>query len=115
MIVRYNPPSPILRLALARKWFLLVAKGEKRFELRDDKPYWEQRFYRFMKGGGVAEFALGYPARGDKKRRHRRRIESIHRRTEAEILKMPAAVQEAWEFIGKPARVFYIALGEEVK
>jgi len=33
-----------LHLTLKRKWFDLIASGEKKEEYREIKPYWEQRF-----------------------------------------------------------------------
>ena len=33
----------ILHLTLKRKWFDLIASGEKGYELREDKPYWRAR------------------------------------------------------------------------
>lgn len=35
--------TKILYLTLKRKWFDLIAKGEKRIEYREVKPYWTQR------------------------------------------------------------------------
>ena len=34
----------ILHLTLLRKWFDLIASGEKTKEFRDIKPYWTTRF-----------------------------------------------------------------------
>jgi len=34
----------ILKLTLKKKWFDLIAKGEKKEEYRDIKPYWNSRF-----------------------------------------------------------------------
>lgn len=33
----------ILRLTLKKKWFDLIASGEKGYELREDKPFWQAR------------------------------------------------------------------------
>ncbi|MCP5019741.1 MAG: ASCH domain-containing protein [Ketobacter sp.] len=33
----------ILHLTLKRKWFDLIASGEKRYEYREDKQYWRTR------------------------------------------------------------------------
>ena len=33
----------ILHLTLKKKWFDLIAAGEKKFEYREDKPYWQKR------------------------------------------------------------------------
>ena len=36
----------ILHLTLKRKWFDLIAKGEKKEEYRLAKPYWYQRLFQ---------------------------------------------------------------------
>jgi hypothetical protein len=33
----------ILHLTLKKKWFDLIASGEKKIEYREDKPYWQKR------------------------------------------------------------------------
>ena len=33
----------MLNLALQKKWFDLIAAGDKKFEFREDNPYWSQR------------------------------------------------------------------------
>jgi len=33
----------ILHLTLKKKWFDLIASGEKKTEYREQKPYWEKR------------------------------------------------------------------------
>ena len=33
----------ILHLSIHKKWFDLIASGEKKHEYRDDKPYWQKR------------------------------------------------------------------------
>ena len=56
----------ILSLVLKKKWYELIAAGEKKEEYRDVKPYWTKRIYRwaddFNTCGAlpVVEFALGY-------------------------------------------------------
>lgn len=34
----------ILHLTLKKKWFDMIASGEKKEEYREIKPYWEKRF-----------------------------------------------------------------------
>ena len=36
-------PMNILHLTLKKKWFDLIASGEKQHEFRECKPYWEKR------------------------------------------------------------------------
>lgn len=36
----------ILHLTLKKKWFDLIASGEKRHEYRECKPYWEKRLIK---------------------------------------------------------------------
>lgn len=38
-------PVCILHLTLKKKWFDLIASGEKIFEYREVKEYWTKRFY----------------------------------------------------------------------
>jgi len=33
----------ILHLTLKKKWFDLIASGDKKYEYRQDKPYWQAR------------------------------------------------------------------------
>lgn len=35
----------ILHLTLKKKWFDLIASGEKKIEYREIKPYWTKRLY----------------------------------------------------------------------
>jgi hypothetical protein len=44
----------ILHLTLKKKWFKLIASGEKKREYRQRKPYWEKRF--LDKNGFAIEF-----------------------------------------------------------
>lgn len=37
--------SKILHLTLKKKWFDLILSGEKKFEYREIKPYWEKRLF----------------------------------------------------------------------
>ena len=37
-----------LHLTLKKKWFDMIASGEKKEEYREIKPYWEKRFYHCM-------------------------------------------------------------------
>ena len=43
----------ILHLTLNKKWFDLIASGEKKIEYREGKPYWEKRLF---KNNGLAQF-----------------------------------------------------------
>jgi hypothetical protein len=36
----------VLHLTLKKKWFDMVASGEKKEEYRQDKPYWKARFVK---------------------------------------------------------------------
>lgn len=36
----------ILHLTLKKKWFDLIASGEKKYEYREIKPYWIARFFK---------------------------------------------------------------------
>jgi hypothetical protein len=38
----------ILHLTLTKKWFDLIASGEKKEEYREIKPYWNRRFFDFV-------------------------------------------------------------------
>lgn len=55
----------ILRLVLKRKWYDMIASGEKREEYRDEKSYWNKRISRWFNLGmarvhHVVAFSLGY-------------------------------------------------------
>ena len=56
----------ILPLVLKRKWYDLIASGEKREEYRDATEYWETRIYNWGDQAmlcakeAVVEFRLGY-------------------------------------------------------
>ena len=39
-----------LHLTLEKKWFDLIANGEKRLEYREDKPYWRSRLVENGRG-----------------------------------------------------------------
>ena len=47
----------ILRLTLKKKWFDMIASGEKKEEYREIKPYW---ISRLNKEFDVVEFRNGY-------------------------------------------------------
>jgi hypothetical protein len=40
----------VLHLTLKKKWFDMIASGEKKEEYRAIKPYWNRRFYRCLAG-----------------------------------------------------------------
>lgn len=48
----------VLHLTLRKKWFDMIASGEKTEEYREIKPYWEKRF--FSKGYDLVHFRNGY-------------------------------------------------------
>lgn len=50
----------ILHLTLMRKWFDMIANGEKRDEYREIKPYWTRRFADLSKGYDCIKFRNGY-------------------------------------------------------
>ncbi len=61
--------APILHLNLKKRWFNMVASGEKQEEYREIKPYWQKYFvHGLIKIGGICYspanviicFSLGY-------------------------------------------------------
>jgi hypothetical protein len=53
----------ILHLTLKRKWFDLIASGQKKYEYRQDKPYWQTRLVKddgFGKEFDIVRFKNGY-------------------------------------------------------
>ena len=57
----------ILHLTLKKKWFDMIASGEKKEEYREMKPYWQARlvkdgywFSQAVKDFDVIRFRLGY-------------------------------------------------------
>ena len=53
----------ILHLTLYKKWFDLIASGEKTEEYREDKPYWQKRLLEpdgFPKMFDAVNFRNGY-------------------------------------------------------
>lgn len=46
-----------LKLVLKRKWYDMIASGEKREEYREIKPYWQKRFKQRY---DTVTFYLGY-------------------------------------------------------
>lgn len=50
----------VLHLVLKRKWYDMIASGEKIEEYRDIKPYWSKRLF---KGFTHVRFNLGYTNR----------------------------------------------------
>lgn len=48
----------VLHLTLKKKWFDMIASGEKKEEYREIKPYWQKRFAG--KDFDVIEFKNGY-------------------------------------------------------
>ena len=48
----------ILHLTLKKKWFDLIASGEKKHEYREDKPYWKTRLVG--KEFDIIRFRNGY-------------------------------------------------------
>lgn len=41
----------ILHLTLKKKWFLMIASGEKKEEYREIKPYWRKRLLNILDEG----------------------------------------------------------------
>lgn len=53
----------ILHLTLKKKWFDLIASGEKKIEYREDKPYWRSRLIKEPYGKAMFDeihFRNGY-------------------------------------------------------
>jgi hypothetical protein len=62
----------ILPLVLKKRWFDMIALGQKKAEYRDFTPYWETRIWNWTKKADlsglpmVMEFRLGYAARAQR-------------------------------------------------
>lgn len=53
-IGREKMKLPILHLNLKKRWFDMIASGEKQEEYREIKPYWQKFFvYGLIKIGGI--------------------------------------------------------------
>ena len=50
----------MLTLPIKRKWFDMIASGEKKEEYREIKPYYDSRFQRFGEEPFVMRFRAGY-------------------------------------------------------
>ena len=53
----------ILPLVLKRRWYDMIASGEKREEYREAKPYWRKRILKWLydpRETHVVAFSLGY-------------------------------------------------------
>lgn len=53
----------ILPLVLKKKWYAMIASGEKKEEYREAKPYWQKRISKWLaseKDYHVVAFSLGY-------------------------------------------------------
>ena len=46
----------ILHLTLKKKWFDLIASGEKKFEFREIKPYWIKRLFEKEHPNGLRHY-----------------------------------------------------------
>lgn len=77
----------VLILPLKKKWYDMIASGEKKEEYRERTPYWHKRLcnlvwedvnrcYQFKHFDAVT-FTLGYPRKADMDRRMTFRIERI--------------------------------------
>lgn len=66
-----------ITLSLKRKWFNMIASGEKKEEYREIKPFWTLRLTPFHRYDAVT-FTLGYPKADDMSRRVTYRIKDIH-------------------------------------
>lgn len=50
----------ILTLPIKKKWFDVILSGEKKEEYRDDTPYYESRFDKYMGQSVQVKFRNGY-------------------------------------------------------
>ena len=76
-----------LTLSLKKKWFDMIASGEKKEEYREINQYWKNRLCTFssdedgsfyeIKHFETVEFTLGYPRKDDMSRRMKFKIEDI--------------------------------------
>ena len=76
-----------LTLSLKKKWYDMIASGEKKEEYRERTPYWHKRLcnlvwedvdrYYKIKHFDAVTFTLGYPRKDDMERRMTFRIERI--------------------------------------
>lgn len=66
-----------LTLSLKRKWFDMIASGEKKEEYREIKSFWRLRLTPFNRYDAVT-FTLGYPKADDMSKRMTFRIKDIH-------------------------------------
>ena len=53
---RRQKEMKILHLTLKKKWFDMIASGEKKEEYREDKPYWRKRL--LLRGDCVDDIRL---------------------------------------------------------
>ena len=51
---------PVLPLILTHRWYDKISSGEKRYEYREIKPFWQKRL--FAKDGDIVRFHRGYTA-----------------------------------------------------
>ena len=49
---------PVLELVLAHTWYDKIARGEKKYEYRETKPYWTKRL--FSQAFDTVRFRRGY-------------------------------------------------------
>ena len=63
-----------ITLPLKRKWFNMIASGEKTEEYRERNPYWHKRL---NKSYDTVTFTNGYPKRDDTSRRITFKIEAL--------------------------------------
>lgn len=92
----------VLTLSLKRKWYDMIASGEKTEEYREIKPYWIKRMY--LCNYDAVTFTLGYPKADDKSRRMTFRVKDIH----------VSYGREEWG-AEKGVEYFVISLGERIK
>ena len=50
----------MITLPIKRQWFDRIVSGEKREEYREDKPYYQSRFDRYMGNPVQVKFRNGY-------------------------------------------------------
>lgn len=107
----------VLPLVLKRRWYDMIASGEKREEYRLATPYWMKRMdnwaakWQFRMVAPVVEFRLGYAANAPRMAFRAAIVASINGEWLYRISRV--AYNPAW---GEEATPHYvIALGEQIK
>jgi len=99
----------ILHLTLKKKWFNMIASGEKKEEYREDKMYWKNRLVKpdYWHSQTCKEFDIIRFRNGYAKDAPTMDVECKGIR-----LADPCEMNEAWYDKYYSARVFIISLGE---